>query len=177
MDFKESQTYKNLSNAFLKELQTAAKYNILCKNALKENNCHLSGVFERNAANELAHAALWKRFLNGGKALSLTEELKRAAAEEKYEWSEMYKKYARTARREGYEQIAKAFENIGAVEYRHDKEFTSLISETEMGKGICGQKDIVLICTNCGHLYRAKCAPVKCPVCGYPHGYFEIYSE
>ncbi|WP_418884619.1 rubredoxin-like domain-containing protein [Eisenbergiella porci] len=35
----------------------------------------------------------------------------------------------------------------------------------------------VWICLNCGYVICGKCAPERCPACGYPQGYFELNCE
>jgi len=174
MDFKDSQTYKNLNSAFLAELQAASKYRMYSDKAKEEKFLHISNVFGKNSKNELEHAKLWYKLMRGGKEGTTIDNLKSAAAKEKYEWMEMYKKFARTARREGYEQIARLFDGVGSVEFNHNNELNELVRDFEQNNMFCQNEEKIWVCNNCGSIYKGKCAPQKCPVCGYPQGYFEL---
>lgn len=176
MNFEESQTYKNLNTAFNTELQTAARYNLYSRSAIADNNLQVSKLFLKLADNELAHAEIWNRLICVGKQ-KLTDSLRIALEGEEYSWNDMYKKFSRTARREGYEQIAKLFESVGAIEYRHYKELKRLFESAEQGNMLCGSNESIWICSNCGSLFKSKIPPVKCPVCAYPQGYFTVFQK
>ena len=62
------------------------------------------------------------------------ENLKSAAAGENEEWTELYPEFAKIAREEGFEAIAKTFENISEVEKRHEARYNKLAKNMEEGK-------------------------------------------
>jgi len=107
-DLKGTQTEKNLWAAFAGESQARNKYTYFASQARKEGYEQIAAIFEETAENEKEHAKLFFKFLNG---IGNTQENLKAAAEgEHYEWSEMYKEFARVAREEGFEEIAIAFD-------------------------------------------------------------------
>lgn len=174
MEFKESKTYQNLQKAFEGEMKASTKYRLYGAKAEEDGYIQISGIFDSTAHNEQEHAEIWLRLLHGGKVPSTLQNLKDASAGESYEWNTMYPEFAKTARDEGFEQIARLFDGVGAIEYSHDRRFQDLAANIENGRVFCRSDQKIWVCINCGTLYRGICAPEKCPVCGYPQGYFEL---
>ena len=58
---------------------------------------------------------MWFKLLNGGIGKTV-DNLKDAAAGENYEWTDMYATFAKEAREEGFDHIAKLFEMVGEIE-------------------------------------------------------------
>ncbi len=61
---------------------------------------------------------MWYKLLNGGAVGSTIENLKAAAEGENYEWTDMYDRFAKEAREEGFDDIAVLFEGVAAIEKR-----------------------------------------------------------
>lgn len=101
MDLKGSKTEKNLMTAFAGESQARTKYNLYGIVARKEGYEQIGELFDITARNEEEHAAIWFKELHGGKYADTLTNLADAAAGEKYEWSDMYVKFAEEAREEG----------------------------------------------------------------------------
>ena len=116
MNLKGSKTEANLQAAFAGESQARNKYTYFASKAKKEGFEQIAAIFLETAENEKEHAKMWYKFLNGGEINSTAENLKDAAAGENYEWTNMYAEFAKTAREEGFEDIAKKFE--GDFRYR-----------------------------------------------------------
>ena len=110
MELKNSKTEKNLMAAFAGESQARNKYTYYASQAKKEGYEQIAAIFEETANNEKEHAKMWFKELNGGKVPDTLTNLKDAAGGENYEWTEMYKEFAETAREEGFDRIAKLFE-------------------------------------------------------------------
>ena len=121
MEFKDSQTWKNLETAFAGESQARVKYEYYASQAKKDGYEQIAAVFTETSANEKEHAKLWYKQLHGGKVGPTTENLKLAAEGENYEWTDMYAGFAKTAREEGYEELAKKFEGVAAIEKLHEE--------------------------------------------------------
>ena len=95
-DLKGTKTLENLLAAFAGESQARNKYTYYASKAKKEGYVHISNIFLETAANEKEHAELWFKLAHG---IGTTEEnLLDAAEGENYEWTDMYKEMAATAR-------------------------------------------------------------------------------
>ena len=105
------------------------------------------------------------------------ENLKDAIAGEEYEETEMYVKFAKEAREEGFEEIAKLFEEVGKIEAEHEKRYRKLLDNLEKGIVFKGDGVTVWKCRNCGYIHIGDSAPEECPVCQHPQAYFEIQAE
>ena len=79
---------------------------------------------------------MWYKLLNGG--VGTTEENLKAAAEgENYEWTDMYDGFAKTAREEGFEYIAKLFEGVAAIEKHHEERYRKLLKACILKRRRC----------------------------------------
>ena len=121
MELKGSQTEKNLMRAFAGESQARNKYTYYASQAKKDGYEQIAAIFEETANNEKEHAKIWFKELNGGKVSSTLENLKAASEGENYEWTNMYKEFAQTARTEGFDQIADLFEKVAEIEKHHEE--------------------------------------------------------
>ena len=167
-----TQTEKNLEAAFAGESQARNKYTYFASVAKKEGFEQISEIFLKTADNEKEHAKLWFKELEG--IGSTAENLAAAAAGENYEWTEMYAEFAKTAREEGFNEIADLFEGVAKIEKEHEERYLALLKNIE--DGIVFKKDKVAIwkCRNCGHIHVGEEAPEVCPVCNHPKAYFEV---
>ena len=174
MELKGSKTEQNLLMAFAGESQARNKYDYLASQAKKDGYEQIASIFEETARNEKEHAKLWFKELNGGKVPSTVENLQAAANGENYEWTEMYKEFAETAREEGFERIAKLFEGVAAIEKHHEERYLKLLGNINDNLVFARGSETVWICRNCGHVYIGDVPPVVCPVCAHPQAYFEM---
>ncbi|MGN1344662.1 MAG: rubrerythrin [Traorella sp.] len=176
MELKGSRTEQNLMSAFAGESQAATKYQYYASQAKKDGYVQIADYFEKTAKNEKEHAKLWFKLLHGGMPKT-PENLKDAASGENYEWTEMYKEFARVAREEGFEEIAKTMEGVAAVEKHHEERYNKLLSNIQ-GKVVFARDEVVVWeCLNCGHLHFGTTAPEVCPVCNHPQSYFALEVE
>lgn len=174
ISFNESKTKKNLETAFAGESQAHTKYLYYASRAKKDGYEQISAIFTETAGNEKEHAKLWFKYLHDGEVPETRENLKDAIAGEDYEWTEMYREFAETARAEGFEEIAKKFEGVGAIEKEHEERYAKLLKNIEDDVVFKSDKTTVWKCRNCGHIYVGEEAPEICPVCNHPQAYFEI---
>ena len=177
MELKGSQTEKNLMAAFAGESQARNKYTYYASKAKKDGYEQIAEIFEETANNEKEHAKIWFKLLNGGAVPSTEENLQDAANGENYEWTDMYAGFAKTAKEEGFDDIAKLFEEVGKIEKHHEQRFLKLLDNIK--EGVVFSKDGFRIwkCRNCGHIVIGKQAPDVCPVCAHPQSYFELKAE
>ena len=129
MNLKGTETEKNLWTAFAGESQARNKYTYFASKAKKEGYEQIAAIFEETANNEKEHAKMWFKLLDG--IGSTPENLKAAAEGENYEWTDMYDGFAKTARKEGFEAIAKLFEGVAAIEKHHEERYRKLLKNVE----------------------------------------------
>ena len=111
MNLKGTKTEQNLQTAFAGESQARNKYTFYASQAKKEGFEQIAALFTETANNEKEHAKMWFKLLNGGIGKTV-DNLKDAAAGENYEWTDMYATFAKEAREEGFDHIAKLFEMV-----------------------------------------------------------------
>ena len=177
MNLKGSKTEANLQAAFAGESQARNKYTYFASKAKKEGFEQIAAIFLEAAENEKEHAKMWYKFLNGGEINSTAENLKDAAADENYEWTNMYAEFAKTAREEGFEDIAKKFEGVAKVEKEHEERYKKLLDNVTKELVFSKDGEKIWQCRNCGHICIGKEAPEVCPVCDHPKAYFQLKPE
>ena len=174
---KGTQTEANLAAAFAGESQARNKYTYFASKAKKEGYVQIAAIFEETAKNEQEHAKMWFKLLNGGAIGSTAENLKEAAEGENYEWTDMYAGFAKTAREEGFNEIADLFDGGAAIEKEHEERYKKLLANVEGGLVFSKEGDVIWQCSNCGHIVIGKKAPEVCPVCAHPQAYFQVKAE
>ena len=115
MELKGSRTEQNLRAAFAGESEARNKYTYYASQARKDGMNLVANIFEETAGNEKEHAKIWFKLLHGGMPKT-AENLLDAAEGERYEWTEMYAGFAKTAREEGFDRIAYLFEEVAKIE-------------------------------------------------------------
>lgn len=177
MELKGSQTEKNLMTAFAGESQARNKYTFYASKAKKEGYEQIAAIFTETADNEKEHAKLWFKLLHNGEVPDTLTNLKDAATGENFEWTDMYKNFAATAKKEGFADIAKLFEGVGKIEAEHEARYNALIENVKKNKCFVKKEVTVWVCRNCGHKHVGKTAPKVCPVCNHPQAYFEMEKQ
>ena len=174
MELKGSKTEANLMAAFAGESQARNKYSYYASKAKKDGYEQIAGIFEETANNEKEHAKIWFKQLHGGSIPDTLTNLKDAANGENYEWTEMYKEFAETAREEGFDHIADLFEQVGVIEKHHEERYLKLVDNIDNNLVFKRGEEVVWICRNCGHITYAAEAPLVCPVCDHPQSFMEL---
>ena len=162
--------------AFAGESQATNKYAYYASKAKKDGYQQIAAIFEETSMNEREHAKMWYKLLHGGIGTT-AENLKMAAEGENYEWTDMYATFAKEAREEGFEYIAKLFEGVAQVEKEHEARYLKLLENVQGGLVFSRDGDMIWQCRNCGHIEIGKTAPEVCPVCAHPQSYFQIKAE
>ena len=188
MKLKGTQTEKNLMLAFAGESQARNRYTYYSAKARKEGYRQISEIFEETANQEREHAKRLFKFMRGG-VVEITDayplgiigetidNLRSAASGENHEWTEMYPTFAKTARAEGFEEIAQVFEAIAVAEKQHEKRYLDLAANIEKGTVFKKERPVVWRCLNCGYLHEGAEAPDVCPACAHPRAHFEVLGE
>ncbi|MCL1929513.1 MAG: rubrerythrin family protein [Treponema sp.] len=177
MDLKDSKTWQNLQTAFAGESQAHTKYLYFASKAEKDGYVQIAALFRETALNEKEHAKIWFKHLHGDKIPGTTDNLKDAAAGENYEWTDMYAGFAKTAKEEGFAQIAAEMEGIAKIEKEHEERYRKLLANIDGGIVFSRDGDQMWQCANCGHIVIGKNAPELCAVCKHPKSYFHIRAE
>jgi len=188
MDFKGSQTEKNLLAAFAGESQARNRYTFFASVAKKEGYEQIGAIFEETAANEKEHAELFFKHLKGGIVeivasypagiiASTADNLKAAAEGEKLEWGTLYPNFGDIAEKEGFMDVATTFRMVAQVEAYHERRYNKLLANVQQGKVFKKGQPIKWKCRNCGYVFEGTEVPDKCPTCAHPRAYFEVWTE
>ena len=187
-EFKGSQTEKNLLAAFAGESQARNRYTYFSSAAKKEGFEQIAAFFAETADNEKEHAKVFFKLLQGGEVeitaaypagvVGTTKENLAAAADgEKMEWTSIYSDFAKTAKKEGFSEAARSFEQIAKVEKFHEERYRNLLANIENGKVFRKEQAVKWHCRNCGYIYEGKTPPKICPACQHPQPHFEVLAE
>ena len=176
MELKGSKTEANLMAAFAGESQAHTKYEYYASQAKKDGYEQIAAIFEETSKNEKEHAKLWFKYLHGGSIPDTVTNLKDAASGENYEWTDMYKEFAKTAKEEGFDDIANIFLAIAKAEKMHEDRYLKLLKNLEEGIVFKRSEKVLWKCNNCGYTVEALEAPERCPACDHPQAHFEVYT-
>ena len=129
-NLKGSKTEQNLKDAFAGESQANRRYLYFAKVADVEGYPDVAGLFKDTADGETGHAHGHLDFLKRtgdpatGKPIGTTSlNLAAAVAGETYEYTQMYPSMAKTAREEGFADIAEWLETLAKAEKSHAGRF------------------------------------------------------
>ena len=175
MNLKGSKTEQNLWSAFSGESQARNKYTYFSSVAKKEGYNQISKIFEETANNEKEHAKVWFKLLQGISDTKTNLEI--AIKSEHYEWTQMYKEFHKTAKEEGFEAIAKLFENIIQIEKSHEERYQKLLDNIKENMVFNKNQKTAWVCSNCGYIHYGNKAPEICPFCAHKKEYFEIQQD
>lgn len=189
MELKGSQTEKNLLMAFAGESQARNRYDFFSSAAKKEGLQQIAGIFEETAKQEKEHAERFFSFLKGGSEIEITaafpagevkstlENLKAAAHGENEEWTTLYPQFAKIAREEGFNAIAKCFDEVSVAEKHHEARYLAMYNALVDGKMFKRDSVVIWRCRNCGYIHEGLEAPKVCPACLHAQAYFEVAEE
>lgn len=185
---KGTRTEQNLLKAFAGESQARNRYTYFASAAKKEGLEQIQAIFLDTAENEKEHAKVFFKYLEGGD-LEITASypagaicdtranLEAAAAGENLEWTTLYANFAKTARDEGFPEVAVSFEQIAKVEKEHEARYRAL-ARNIAGKEVFRKgKTVKWHCRNCGYIVEGAVAPDQCPACKHPQAYYEVLAE
>jgi rubrerythrin len=137
---KGTRTHDNLKNAFAGESQANRRYLYFARRADIEGYPDVGGLFRDTSEAETGHAFGHLDFLKEagdpvtGLPIGSTEQnLKSAIDGETYEFTEMYPSFGKTARSEGFEEIAEWFETLAKAEKSHAGRFTKGLQTLSLG--------------------------------------------
>lgn len=185
---KGTQTEKNLLTAFAGESQARNRYTFFASQANKEGYEQIANIFIETAGNEKEHAEVFFKYLEGGDVQitavypagiigDTLANLEAAADGEKMEWSRIYADFEKTARQEGFNDIAVSFKEIAEVEEFHEGRYRKLAANIAAGEVFRKKTVVKWHCTNCGYIHEGTEAPDECPACKHEKAYYELLAE
>ncbi len=190
-----TQTLQNLIKAFIGESQARNRYTYYAKIAKKQGYEQIAGIFLETAEQEKTHAKRLfehiQELKNKNKKLDeLTvpalaptnygktqENLKAAIQGERYEYSQMYPEFAKTAQQEGFSRVADRLKAIAQAEKHHEERYKKLLKEIVNKSVFKKTKQVSWICRECGYTHYGKQAPKQCPSCDHPQAFYQIKCE
>ncbi len=186
VEFKNSETKKNLMKAFAGESQARNRYTFAASVAKKQGMQAIEAVFTFTAGQEKEHAEIFYNHLTAfaGENIhidgtypidispSVLQLLRYAEHNEYEEYGDVYKEFGAKAREEGFSSIASSFELIASIEKTHGDRFGMLADMIENNQMYVSGVESQWMCLNCGHIYKGTSVPEQCPVCHHEKGYF-----
>ncbi|MDD2470020.1 MAG: rubrerythrin family protein [Bacilli bacterium] len=185
---KGTKTEQNLLKAFAGESQARNRYTMYASKAREEGFEQISAIFLETAENEREHASLFYKKLEGGEVEitasypagnigTTLENLSYAADGEHDEANSLYPEFARTAREEGFNDIADLFENIATIEAHHEKRYQKLYNNIKNDIVFERDEQVEWVCRECGYIHKDTSAPEVCPVCSHPQSFYQLNVE
>ena len=188
MSLKGTKTAQNLMHAFAGESQARNRYTYYASIAKKEGFVQIQNIFLETANQEKEHAKRLMKIMNKELAVetiytdgqfpvlmsTTAENLKAAAQGENEEYTSMYPGFAKTAREEGFEDIAVILENIAVAEKFHEARYLKLLETLNNQTTFKRETSVLWKCNNCGFIYEGLEAPERCPACDHPQAHFEV---
>ncbi len=185
---KGTKTEKNLLASFAGESQARNRYTYFASVAKKAGFEQIAAIFLETADNEKEHAKRFFKLLEGGEVEiaasypagvigDTAANLEASAAGENLEWTKLYKQAEKTAREEGFEEIAVQYKEIAEVEEQHEKRYRKLLKNLKEGKVFKKDTAVKWKCRNCGYVHEEKEAPEECPACKHPQAFYELLCE
>lgn len=191
MQFCETQTYLNLARSFAGESQAGMRYQLIAREATAQGYIALADEIKTLAKNETVHARRFFEELTkrGGEAIDnieidagypfhtgdLVKMLALAADDERAEHERIYPAFAKTAKDEGFADVAALFTMIATVEKHHEQIFNYLHEAMESGNIYKNESPILYICKECGHKQTLKEAWDVCPLCKSSQGFVALH--
>ena len=136
MQLKGSKTHDNLKAAFAGESQANRRYLYFAAKADVEGQNDVAALFRSTAEGETGHAHGHLEYMESvgdpatGEPIGDTKKnLKAAIAGETHEYTDMYPGMARSARQEGFDEIADWFETLAKAEKSHAGRFQKALNE------------------------------------------------
>lgn len=189
-------TLENLAKAYAGESQARNRYTSYAKIARKEGFEQIGGIFDETANQEREHASWLIKLIQeikkklGGDLSELiveakvpttlgttAENLRAAAAGEKYEYTEMYPEFADTADAESLPEMAKRIRSIAIAESHHEERYLKLLKQLENNTIFKKDKEVVWVCRECGYVHVGFEPPESCPSCGHGTAFYQVKCE
>lgn len=187
MKLIESKTLLNLAKSYAGECQAHVRYKFIEYGARKEGYTALAEIIDDVVYQEFNHARMFYTYIQKAsdkvidnidicsgypfkEKWNLADNLRLAAEDERFEAEKIYKEYEKTARDEGFDDIAELYKNIIQVENCHMMLFEDLYKQFSDGSLYEKPKSVKWKCAACGYEEEGKKAFEICPLCKAKQG-------
>ena len=185
---KGTQTEKNLVIAYAAESMAYSRYTFYAAQADKENYFPVGEIFRETANNELRHAKVFFKFLEGGSVEvnvavdagvigDTASNLATAMKEEETEGVDLYTNAAKGAEGGGFPEIASHFRAIASIEQHHHDRFARYLKQVQDGTVWKRDKPVTWRCLVCGYTFVGTEPPAVCPACDHPREHYMAIDE
>lgn len=182
-DIRGTKTERCLVAAYVSESTAYTRYTFYAAQADKENYFPIGQIFRETADNELRHAKVFFKMLQGGSVKvdvdidagvigDTATNLATASKEELKEGVEQYMASAKVADEEGFPEIAEHFRAIAKIEETHRRRFDIYLKQVKEGTVWKREKPIKWKCLVCGYIYEGTTPPDPCPACDHPYQHY-----
>lgn len=182
-DIRGTKTERCLVAAYVSESTAYTRYTFYAAQADKENYFPIGQIFRETADNELRHAKVFFKMLQGGSVNvdldvdsgvigDTATNLAIASEEERVEGVEQYMASAKVADEEGFPEIAEHFRAIAKIEKTHRRRFDIYLKQVKEGTVWKREKPIKWKCLVCGYIYEGTTPPDPCPACDHPYQHY-----
>lgn len=187
MELIKSKTYKNLAKSYAGESQAYIRYKFIEYGARMNDYKNIASLVDDIVYNEFNHARMFYTFLQEAsnetienidissgypfkEKWDLMENLRLAAEDEKEEAERIYPEYRDIAKEEGFDEIAKLYDDIIQVETCHHKLLMQLYEQMKNGTLYKKDKKVKWKCADCGYEATSEEAWDECPLCKATRG-------
>ena len=160
-----------LKEALIREALAVFKYMVFADKADAEGLHAVAKLFREISMQELEHGKLWFERLAAHEITA--DNLIEAASGENDETKSFYPELSEAALKEGCEELATRFKEVGEVEEEHMKRFMQVFERIKGHELFTAPMEVKWRCTNCGYVHVGTSAPNECPACLHEQGYFE----
>ncbi len=191
MKLIESKTFLNLAKAFAGETQAYTRYKFIEYGARNQGYNALAEVIDKVVYNEFNHARMLYTYIQGGSKKTIEnieictgypfkekwdlEENLKFAAENEEEEIKIYHSFEKTAKEEGFDEIASLFKMLADVENCHRMLFEDLHQQLSSGTLYKKQKAVKWKCVGCGYEATSTEAWEICPLCKAKQGFVMLH--
>lgn len=186
MKLIDSKTYVNLAKAYSGETQARTRYEFVGYGMRNEGYVTMAEIVDTVAYQEFNHARMFYTYLQDAsnkpienieytagfpfkEKWTIIDNLQ-FAAEDEHNEAKIYRSFAKTARAEGFEDIAILFEQAAKVEDFHEKVFRELHQQMLEGTLYKKDKAVTWTCSACGYQATSEEAWKECPLCKAKQG-------
>ncbi len=190
MKLQQSKTYQNLARAYVGETQAYVRYQFIEYGARNQGYNALADVVDKIVYNEFNHARLLYTIIQQSsneqidnidisagypfkEKWNLTDNFALAAEDHETE-IKLYKSFEKTARAEGFDDVANTFKMLADVEKQHKKTFEELHDQLKNGTLYKKDKPTTWRCAGCGHESTSTEAWKECPLCKAAQGFVMV---
>ena len=186
MELIESQTYVNLAKAYSGETQARTRYEFVEYGMRNEGYITMAEIVDTIAYQEFNHARMYYTYLQKAsnkpiknieytagfpfkEKWDILDNLK-FSAEDEHNEAKVYLAFAKTARKEGFEDIAILFEQTAEVEKYHEAIFLELYEQMKEGSLYKKTSPTTWVCSSCGYAATSEEGWKECPLCKAKQG-------